>query len=38
MPSPRVRVRIQTVLFALACVGMALATSACDWINVGGPY
>ncbi len=31
-------IRFRTALFALACLGMALAVSACDWANVGGPW
>ncbi len=29
---------IRTVLLALAALGIAIATSGCNWANVGGPW
>jgi hypothetical protein len=30
--------RVRMVLIALATLGIALAASACDWADVGGPW
>jgi hypothetical protein len=29
---------IRSFLLALATIGVAVATSGCDWANVGGPW
>ena len=29
---------LRSLLLALAVVGVAVSTSACDWANVGGPW
>jgi hypothetical protein len=29
---------LRALLLALATVGVAIATSGCDWANVGGPW
>jgi hypothetical protein len=29
---------IRAALLALASLGLAIATTGCDWANVGGPW
>jgi len=29
---------LRSLLLALATVGIAIATTGCDWANVGGPW